>query len=194
MTSRTNTGGSSSGTTTRHSTARRTVRVIMLDRHELVINIDVCTWNSLFNPLHRAHDQDHTFADSKTTTMVFRLQMGKNPKFWVRVLFGFFDDKASVLFKFWVLLKNSVHVGSSSVNVRFRFCSVLYGVQFGFLHIFYFWVWVRFLAKPVFWFGSFLLVWVLSHLYLRPFHWPLHCVRINMWLPQHITNSKLSRI
>jgi len=30
--------------------------------------------------------------------------MGKNPKFWVRVQFGFFDDKGLVLY--WVLFKN----------------------------------------------------------------------------------------
>ena len=43
----------------------------------------------------------------------------------------------------------------------FRFCSVLYGVELGMVrvlaHFFYFWVRIRFLAKPGFWFGSFLL-------------------------------------
>ena len=29
-----------------------------------------------------------------------RLEMGKNPKLWVRVRFRFFDDKDSVLFGF----------------------------------------------------------------------------------------------
>ena len=64
--------------------------------------------------------------------------MGRNPKFWVCVLFRFFDDK----FGFWVKnIKNRVRVLTHFL---------LSGS-------------VRFLAKSGFWFGS-LLHWVLSHL------------------------------
>ena len=35
--------------------------------------------------------------------------MGKSPRFWIHVWFGFFDDKGSVLSGFCVLIKSYVH-------------------------------------------------------------------------------------
>ena len=46
---------------------------------------------------------------------IFYSERGKNQNFGVRVQFRFIDDKVSLLFGFWVLLKNYV-------LVRFEFC------------------------------------------------------------------------
>jgi len=46
--------------------------------------------------LFETNNDSHT---SCTEHCVMLLEMGKNPKFWVRVQFGFFDYK--VLFRFW---------------------------------------------------------------------------------------------
>ena len=61
------------------------------------------------------------------TSQSLWLEMGKNPEVWIRVRFWLFDDKGSVLFGFWVLLK--YRFGSSSVNVGFGFGSIEFFVD-----------------------------------------------------------------
>ena len=83
--------------------------------------------------LNPTHPSDHThfsavhlqfmlnfqflfFQRSTSTTIIYHLllfEMGNNPKFWVWVCFGFFDNEGSVLFQFSV---------PSCVPVRFKFC------------------------------------------------------------------------
>ena len=48
---------------------------------------------------------------------------GKESQFWVRIQFGFFNDKGSVLFGYFQ--KITFEFGSSSLNVGFGSCSVL---------------------------------------------------------------------
>jgi len=47
------------------------------------------------------------------------LEMGNNPKFWVSVRFGSFDDKGLILFGFLVLSKK---LGSCSFRVLETWC------------------------------------------------------------------------
>ena len=64
--------------------------------------------------------------------MVLRLQIGKNPKFWVRVWFGFTDDKASVLFRLSTFKEfGSCRFEFCKCKVRVLFCSSRVGFGSG---------------------------------------------------------------